>query len=113
MLDLAFYIGICEDNHCSNWTWKAIQFHFSKVAEELLGEFQSTDLNIPKPFFAKAHRWGSAFPTVSVAKDERCLFSEQKRIAICGDFCVSPSVEGAILSGSAAASKLAKICSCL
>ncbi|CAM8990614.1 unnamed protein product [Rhodiola kirilowii] len=85
----------------------------AKVAEELLGEFQSTDLNIPKPFFAKAHRWGSAFPTVSVAKDERCLFSEQKRIAICGDFCVSPSVEGAILSGSAAASKLAKICSCL
>uniref|UniRef100_A0A7N0TJ64 Amine oxidase domain-containing protein n=1 Tax=Kalanchoe fedtschenkoi TaxID=63787 RepID=A0A7N0TJ64_KALFE len=85
----------------------------AKVAEELYKEFESTGLNIPKPFFTKAHRWGSAFPAVSIARDETCLFDKQKRVAVCGDFCVSPSVEGAILSGCAAASKLVKMCSSL
>lgn len=29
----------------------------TKVAEELFQEFQSMGLNIPHPFFKKAHRW--------------------------------------------------------
>jgi predicted NAD/FAD-dependent oxidoreductase len=29
----------------------------TKVAEELFQEFQSIGLNIPRPFFMKAHRW--------------------------------------------------------
>ncbi|CAK7323933.1 unnamed protein product [Dovyalis caffra] len=85
----------------------------TKVAEELFQEFQSSGLNIPRPFFMKAHRWGSAFPTASIAREEKCLWDGKKRLAICGDFCVSPNVEGAILSGMAAASKLTETLSCL
>ncbi|GAY49404.1 hypothetical protein CUMW_118840 [Citrus unshiu] len=87
-----------------------------KVAEEMFQEFQGTGLSIPLPIFRKAHRWyrrGSAFPAASIAKEERCLWDVKKRLAICGDFCVSPNVEGAILSGLAAASKLTEILSCL
>lgn len=85
----------------------------TKVAEELLQEFQSTGLNVPSPLFKKAHRWGSAFPAASIAREEKCLWDTKKRLAVCGDFCVSPNVEGAILSGMAAASKLTEILSCL
>ncbi|XP_047146911.1 renalase isoform X2 [Vigna umbellata] len=78
----------------------------NKVAEQLLQEFQSTGLIKSPPFFKKAHRWGSAFPAASIAPEEKCLWDRNKRLAICGDFCVSPNVEGAIDSGLAAALKL-------
>ncbi|KAG9439652.1 hypothetical protein H6P81_019817 [Aristolochia fimbriata] len=78
----------------------------TKVAEDIFKEFQSTGLDIPQPFFMKAHRWGSAFPAVAVTGEEKCLFDKTKRLVVCGDFCASPTVEGAILSGSRAAKKL-------
>ncbi|KAL2331131.1 hypothetical protein Fmac_018712 [Flemingia macrophylla] len=78
----------------------------NKVAEQLFQEFQRTGLNISQPFFKKAHRWGSAFPAASIAPEEKCLWDRNKRIAICGDFCASPNVEGAIDSGFAAALRL-------
>ncbi|KAK7848939.1 protoporphyrinogen oxidase 2 [Quercus suber] len=101
-----------------------------KVAEEIFHEFQSTGLSISQPFFKKAHRccsfwkrlvpgfqlrfWrGSAFPATSIAKEEKCLWEKNKRLAIAGDFCVSPNIEGAIVSGIAAASKLTEMLSCL
>ncbi|CAI8595435.1 unnamed protein product [Vicia faba] len=81
----------------------------NKVAEELFQEFQSTGANISQPFFKRAHRWGSAFPNASIAQEEKCLWDRNKRLAICGDFCVSPDVEGAIDSGFAAALRLKDI----
>ncbi|KAK6934796.1 hypothetical protein RJ641_034951 [Dillenia turbinata] len=81
----------------------------TKVAHDLFHEFQSSGLAVPQPKFLKAHRWGSAFPAASIAKEEKCLWVKKKRVAICGDFCVSPNVEGAILSGIAASSKLSEI----
>ncbi|XP_076903137.1 uncharacterized protein LOC143558115 [Bidens hawaiensis] len=76
----------------------------TEIAEQLFQEFQRTGLDISTPFFKKAHRWGSAFPVTSIARNEKCLWDAQKKLAICGDFCVSPNVEGAILSGFTAAS---------
>ncbi|KAK9077644.1 hypothetical protein SSX86_005981 [Deinandra increscens subsp. villosa] len=78
------------------------------IAKELFQEFQRTGLDIPLPFFKKAHRWGGAFPVTSIAKNEKCIWDGQKILAICGDFCVSPNVEGAILSGFTAASTLSE-----
>ncbi|ONK65208.1 uncharacterized protein A4U43_C07F34790 [Asparagus officinalis] len=78
----------------------------AKVAQELFQEFLASGLNIPQPFFMKAHRWGSAFPVAAaIGGDDNCLWDETKKLAICGDFCASPNVEGAILSGMRAASK--------
>ncbi|GFQ00310.1 hypothetical protein PHJA_002175000 [Phtheirospermum japonicum] len=85
----------------------------TKVADELFREFQSTGLDISQPFFRKAHRWGSAFPAASIAGEEKCLWVGKRRLAICGDFCVSPNVEGAIFSGVAAAAKFLKVLSTL
>nr|GEV01608.1 FAD/NAD(P)-binding oxidoreductase family protein [Tanacetum cinerariifolium] len=75
-----------------------------EIAEELFKEFQRTGFDMSAPFFKKAHRWGSAFPVTSMARDEKCIWDGTKKLAICGDFCVSPNVEGAILSGLTAAS---------
>ena len=56
---------------------------------------------------------GSAFPGASIAPEDKCLWDRNMRLAICGDFCVTPNVEGAIHSGLAAASRLRDILSCL
>lgn len=52
---------------------------------------------------------GSAFPAVSIGGEGKCLWVGKKRLAICGDFCVMPNVEGAISSGIAAAANFIKI----
>ncbi|KAI3959841.1 hypothetical protein MKW92_020894 [Papaver armeniacum] len=75
------------------------------IAEKMLNEFLRIDSQIPKPFFTRAHRWGGAFPATAVAEDEKCLWDASKKLAICGDFCVSPNVQGAVVSGFAAAAK--------
>ncbi|KAL8505358.1 hypothetical protein ACS0TY_016556 [Phlomoides rotata] len=84
----------------------------TKVAEELFQEFQRTGLDISQPFFKKAHRWGSAFPAVSIGGEEKCVWVGNRRLAICGDFCAMPNVEGAISSGIAAATKFIKTTAC-
>ncbi|XP_059069966.1 uncharacterized protein LOC131036341 isoform X2 [Cryptomeria japonica] len=81
----------------------------TNVKNELFQEFQKTAPDIPSPFFMKVHRWGSALPTSILANNDKCLWIENKRLVVCGDFCVAPDVEGAILSGLAAASKLLQI----
>ncbi|XP_020096576.1 uncharacterized protein LOC109715806 isoform X4 [Ananas comosus] len=78
----------------------------ARVAEELFQEFKTAGLNIPRPVFMKAHRWGSAFPGAVIGGEDKCLWDKNSKLAICGDFCASPNVEGAVLSGTRAASKL-------
>ena len=38
--------------------------------------------------------------------EERCLMDEDMCIGVCGDFCLGPNVECAILSGLAASEKI-------
>ncbi|CAI5534577.1 unnamed protein product [Closterium sp. Naga37s-1] len=64
-----------------------------------------------EPVLRKVHRWGGAFPVAGVAAaGEKCLWSEEGRVAACGDFCVGGPVrglvEGAVASGMAAGRKL-------
>ena len=57
-----------------------------------------------------AHRWGAAFPTDGAFEAAvgagGCLSEPSQRVVGCGDFCVSPKVEGAALSGAAAATQI-------
>jgi len=61
-----------------------------------------------------AHRWGAAFPGDEAFASAResgggCLSDFEKRIVGCGDFCVSPKIEGAALSGAAAAARVTEM----
>ena len=58
--------------------------------------------------YKQAHRWGACFPTGIVADTavDLCLASEEDGVFACGDWVCGGSVEGAILSGAAAAEKI-------
>jgi len=84
----------------------------AKVAEELFREFQATGLSIPQPIFMKAHRWGGAFPAIAIGGDDKCIWDKSMKLAICGDFCASPSIEGAVLSAMRGASKIMGCLNC-
>lgn len=75
------------------------------VTKTLLEHFRTIG-KTPPPLFAKSHRWGSAFPKVRIAEEEKCLADEMQRVAVCGDFCTGPTVECSILSGISAADRI-------
>ena len=65
----------------------------------------------PEPTYLRAQRWASAFKADPLG--DPCLTEPGLRLAACGDFCLSSSAEGAILSGIAAAEALAELNSTL
>jgi predicted NAD/FAD-dependent oxidoreductase len=54
--------------------------------------------------FAQAHRWRAA--VTEKALGEACLWDEERRLAVCGDWCLGAQLESAFLSGSAAAGRI-------
>jgi predicted NAD/FAD-dependent oxidoreductase len=69
-----------------------------------------SSVKLPEVLLSVAHRWGAAFPTgeafEAAAGAGGCLSEPARRVVGCGDFCVSPKVEGAALSGAAAAKQV-------
>ena len=66
--------------------------------------FATTGARKGEPTFAKAHRWRSAVTEKPLG--EPCLWDEEKRLAVCGDWCLGSQIESAFLSGSAAAGRI-------
>ena len=66
--------------------------------------FATTGARKVEPSFAKAHRWRAAVTEKPLG--EACLWDEERRLAVCGDWCLGPAVEAAFLSGSAAAGRI-------
>lgn len=73
---------------------------------------------MPKVAEAHGHRWGAGFPShvqngdkVNMFLEMDCYFDEEKQFLACGDYFgqYHGSVEGAFLSGKAAADKLIQI----
>lgn len=66
------------------------------------GDITGVNLKSAKPCFTKVQLWGAANP-LNVLQGEECVFQASHNVGICGDWLVSPCVEGAALSGLALA----------
>lgn len=78
---------------------EAVEAELLRAGAELLGR------GLERPVHLRAHRWRYALPLAAL--EERCLVDETGSIVACGDWCGGPRIEGAVLSGLAAASALA------
>ncbi|XP_075688529.1 renalase-like [Rhinoderma darwinii] len=79
-----------------------------EVTHLLLNGFaELTGINrqLVAPCFTKVQLWGAANP-LNVLQGEECVFQSSHNVGICGDWLVSPSVEGAAVSGLALAEVL-------
>ena len=87
------------------WTTENWERDPAEVAEEVLAAFwESSAIARQRPIHLQAHRWQFAIP--SDASKERCFFDADSMIVACGDWAGGPRVEGALLSGMAAAGRI-------
>jgi predicted NAD/FAD-dependent oxidoreductase len=87
------------------WTEQNWDRPADEVAQELLATFWKDSGGPPQsPLHLKAHRWKFALP-VDPPSDQ-CFFDAEAGIAACGDWAGGPRVEGAFLSGMAAAGRV-------
>jgi predicted NAD/FAD-dependent oxidoreductase len=87
------------------WSREHLELDRSEAARRLLEAFaQAAGGLVEAPHHLDAHRWRFALPLEPLA--EPCLIDADLRLAACGDWCGGPRVEGAFLSGRAAAERL-------
>lgn len=97
----------CEQEHLllhagHEWTSQNWDREPEEVAKELLQAFwQAAGIEAQEPVQLQAHRWRYAIP-VDVP-ESRCYDDEEASVVACGDWAGGPRVEGAFLSGMAAA----------
>lgn len=88
-----------------DWSEANLDLEASAVSELLFEAFgQAVGGLAATPTRLAAHRWRFALPTEPLP--DPCLFDSDLRLAVCGDWCGGPRVEGAFLSGCAAADRL-------
>ncbi len=86
------------------WSKTHLKRPATEVAQELLAEFWRAIGSEPQPIqHCTAHLWRFALPTAPW--ENRCLFDDALQMGACGDWCGGPRVEGAFLSGAAAAGR--------
>ena len=89
----------------ADWSEKHIDLSPEDVALKLIKAFwDATGVKPTEPKFLAAHRWRYAIPVEP--SESRCLEARDKKAIACGDWCTGPRVEGAFLSGLAAAERL-------
>lgn len=87
------------------WSRENIESEPETVATSMLTVFwEVTGLEPLKPEILFAHRWRYSIPDQPI--DHRCLASEDHTLVACGDWAGGPRVEGAFLSGCAAAGRI-------
>jgi len=87
------------------WSREHLELDRPAAAQQLLEAFADAAGGLAAvPDHLDAHRWRFALPPEPLA--EPCLVDAELRLAACGDWCGGPRVEGAFLSGRAAAERL-------
>jgi predicted NAD/FAD-dependent oxidoreductase len=87
------------------WSLKHLELERDEAAKRLLEAFRRAVGGFEMmPDHLDAHRWRFALPLEPL--QETCLFDARLRLAACGDWCGGPRVEGAYLSGCAAADRV-------
>jgi hypothetical protein len=87
------------------WSRAHLELEAPEAAEQLFAAFgEASGTQLPTPIHLQAHRWRYALPVEP--RPETCLFERDLKLAACGDWCAGPRVEGAFLSGVAAAGRL-------
>ena len=85
-----------------DWSLDHAEDRSEQVMAGLLKEFwRVTALEPTDPTYLAAYRWRFALPLEPL--EDRCLFDAASGLGACGDWCLGPRVEGAFLSGAAAA----------
>lgn len=99
-------LGHCWTLHAtSEWSREHLERSADDVAPSLLDAFwQATGQASQTPASVTGHRWRYALPVTPLP--QRFLLDAHTRLAACGDWCGGPRIEGAFLSGIAAAEAL-------
>ncbi|XP_064603386.1 LOW QUALITY PROTEIN: uncharacterized protein LOC135468857 [Liolophura sinensis] len=82
-----------------------------EVTNKLLSEFgRVTGLGdrLPKPSKTFVQLWGAAVPMNTLETSEECVFDGLHHVGVCGDWLVSPCIQGAAISGLALAEHIHK-----
>ncbi|MBL8890675.1 MAG: FAD-dependent oxidoreductase [Planctomycetaceae bacterium] len=92
-----------------NWTSQNWDTPPMVVAMAMLQElWRSIGIEPRNPLAIQAHRWRYAIPTEPLG--DGAVESPDGRVVFCGDWCSGARVEGAFLSGQAAAGRLLNSC---
>ena len=92
-----------------DWTEKHWDTPPAEVADKMLAElWRASGLTPQTPDTIQAHRWRYAIPTTP--RTDGALPNTDGRLVACGDWCSGARVEGAFLSGQAAAGRLLNSC---
>ncbi|RGP41061.1 hypothetical protein BPTFM16_01357 [Altererythrobacter insulae] len=96
----------CWVIHASaGWSKENLEVESDAIAQLLLKELLVAIGSDPiEPAHLAAHRWRYAFPQTN--SEQPAIWDDELAIGICGDYLISPSVEGAWLSGRALAQRL-------
>ena len=89
----------------ADWSAARLDDSPGEVAQSLLAEFfQAVGLADSEPVHLEGHRWSYAKPATET--QVACIWLSEQAVALCGDWCLGGRVEGAYLSGVAAAGRL-------
>lgn len=84
----------------AEWAEARVKYDSTQVVGELLTALAVViGEQIPSVAHSRAHRWRLALP--SARSDRDAIWDDELLIAVCGDWCVAPNIEGAFLSGMA------------
>jgi len=99
-------VSNCWVMHASPvWSQDHLEEPADLIARTLIDEFWKVTLQSARSLnFVVAHRWRYALPIEPLP--ERFVLDLEANLAVCGDWCGGPRIEGAFLSGHAMAKAL-------